>query len=407
MSDILDNNIKLIEIKMLGGFSIKVGDRVLDDSAGRTKKCFVLLEYLIANRNTEISTEKLIELIWGDDESDNPANALKNLIYRIRGILAPLCEDEKYDFIIFNRNNYFWNNKLPCKIDIEEFEAAYKTAKRSNISAAYRLEMLNKAISLYGGEFLPKSSMEDWVILNNTRYTRMFMECVKGISELYAANGEYDEIIAVCEKALTVDTFDETLHELLLRAYLKAGRRQKAISHYEYASELFYEKLGIKLSENVRTLMRNEIKTESGIEKDLDVIKDDLKESQLIDTAYYCDYEIFKNLYRIEARLSERFGQSVFVALLTLEPFKLGEAPQRLNETMQLLKAVILNRLRKSDIVSRYSSSQYILMLPALTFENGQMVLKRIVSRFNEEIGSRKQQSFFLGTKLNPLNPAA
>jgi hypothetical protein len=40
--------------------------------------------------------------------------------------------------------------------------------------------------------------------------------------------------------------------------------------------------------------MRNEIKTESGIEKDLDVIKDDLKESQLIDTAYYCDYEMIK-----------------------------------------------------------------------------------------------------------------
>ena len=38
--------------------------------------------------------------------------------------------------------------------------------------------------------------------------------------------------------------------------------------------------------------------------------------------------------------------------------------------------------LRKGDAVASYSASQFIITLPLTTFENGQMVLERIVNRF-------------------------
>jgi len=403
MPIIYDLKRPLIEITMLGGFSVKIKDRVLTDETGRTKQLWILLEYLIANRLNDISQEKLIEILWDDEECDNPSNALKNLIYRLRNMLGALSNEENYDFIVFKRNVYSWNNELPCIIDTEELEKTSKSAKTSNLSDEERLKTYLRAIDLCKGDFLPKSSMNEWVISYGTYYKNIYIDCVRGAGKLLMASNKFEDVVQICEKAAAKEPYDESIHELIINAYLLAGNRQKAAAHYEFVSELFYENLGVKLSDNIRSLMRDVMKIISGIEKDLDVIKEDLRESDAVNSAYFCDYEIFKNIYRIEARMAERFGQSVFVALLTLEPAKQAKQ-QAVSNAMQILKAIILGRLRKSDIVSRYSNTQYVLMLPSLTFENGQMVLNRIVQKFNEEC---KNSSIRLGTKLNPLSPAA
>src|SRR5437763_816490 len=111
MPETLDRNNKLIEISMFGGFAVKIDGKVLTDDTGRTKQLWILLEYLIANRRTDISQEKLIEILWDEEESENPVNALKNLIYRLRVMLSSFSDDDNYDFIIFKRNIYSWNNE--------------------------------------------------------------------------------------------------------------------------------------------------------------------------------------------------------------------------------------------------------------------------------------------------------
>ena len=55
---------------------------ILDDS--RITK---LLSYIISHWNSNISVGELSDALWNDEESDNPANALKNLVYRARSIL--------------------------------------------------------------------------------------------------------------------------------------------------------------------------------------------------------------------------------------------------------------------------------------------------------------------------------
>lgn len=389
-----------IEITMLGGFSIKIGDQVLTDDTGRTKQLWTLLEYLIANRHNDISQEHIIETLWDDEECDNPSNALKNLVYRLRTQLGALCRDEKYEFILFKRNVYSFNNTLPCVIDTEELETLFQTTKSVSLTDDEKLNCYLRAIDLYKGDFLPKSSMEDWVVAYSSYYKNIFTECVKNAAKILMEKKEYEQALLICNKAASKEPFDESMHELIINALLLSGNRQKAVEHYEFVSDLFYEKLGVTLSDHLRSMIREIIKGMNDVEKDLDVIKADLREPT-IDSAFLCDYEIFRNIYHIEARLAERFGQSVFVALLTLEPCEKME-PQMIANTMQLLKSIILKSLRKSDVVSRFSSSQYILMLPSLTYENGQIVLNRILKKFNDENNSPRIR---LGTKLNPLSP--
>lgn len=45
---------------------------------------------------------------------------------------------------------------------------------------------------------------------------------------------------------------------------------------------------------------------------------------------------------------------------------------------MEGLLGCVCISLRRGDVVTRFSPTQYLLLMSALTFENGQMVLRRI-----------------------------
>jgi GGDEF domain-containing protein len=52
---------------------------------------------------------------------------------------------------------------------------------------------------------------------------------------------------------------------------------------------------------------------------------------------------------------------------------------------MDKLRGIIGSALRRSDIFTRYSLTQYLIMLPSSNYENGERVLDRICSTFRHE----------------------
>ena len=69
-----------------------------------TKKAWMLIQYLIANRKNAVSIGHLVSDIWGQEESRDPLNVLKNLVYRARNILKELCPDEDTEFISYSKD---------------------------------------------------------------------------------------------------------------------------------------------------------------------------------------------------------------------------------------------------------------------------------------------------------------
>lgn len=72
----------VISVHMLGEFSITINGNTITNLKGRTKRVWMLVEYLIAYRHTDVSLEKLMDILWEEDECGDPVNALKNLVYR-------------------------------------------------------------------------------------------------------------------------------------------------------------------------------------------------------------------------------------------------------------------------------------------------------------------------------------
>lgn len=371
-----------VSVSMLGGFGIEVNGNLLTDEINRSQKPWNVLCYLIMHRDRNVSQSELIELFWPEENSSNPVNALKTLLYRVRAMLEPLFPSETPP-ILSQRGSYSWNRDIACSVDADRFEVLCLRAQEKDRSDEERMACYREATGLYKGDFLPKQENHMWVISLSTHYHALFVRAVKEYAALLEKHEQFEEMTALCSRASGLDTLDEGLHILVVRSLVKQGRDAAALERYEMATDLLYRSLGVTPSAELRDLYTAIMATEKSLETDLAVIQQSLKETAIRPGAFVCEYGFFRETYRLEARRAARNGTCVHLALLTVS-LPGGGMPElgALNNTMDQLLAILTNGLRRGDVVSRYSGAQYVVMLPAANFEDSAMVMERIVSAF-------------------------
>ena len=374
--------VKRVAVTMLGGFRIRVDGNVLTDEINRSQKLWNVLCYLIAHRERTVPQSEFIELFWPEENSANPTNALKTLLYRVRSLLEPLFW-EGLEPILSQRGAYAWNPAIACEMDVDRFELLCRRAQDTALPAQKRMALYEEAAEVYRGDYLPKLANQMWVVPISAHYHTLYLEAVKEYADLLEHAEKFEAMAELCTRASQLDPLDESLHTLIVRALLRQGKDSAALSHYEKATDLLYRNLGVRPSEELRALYREIMDVEERLETNLEVIQANLREAAQRPGAFVCEYGFFKEAYRLEARRSARSGACVHIALITVSLPDGGVPPLGvLNTTMDQLLEVLVHNLRRGDVVSKYSGAQYVVMLPAANFEDSTMVVERIVNAF-------------------------
>lgn len=374
--------VKTVSVSMLGGFTLQVDGNLLTDEINRSQKLWNVLCYLLVHRDRNVPQSEFIDLFWPEEGSSNPANALKTLLYRVRALLEPMFPDG-LEPILSQRGSYSWNRAVACEVDADRFEALCRRAEDASLPDQDRMELYEQAVALYRGDFLPKLAGQMWVVSLTARYHDLYIAAVKEYAVLLERAERFEEMAEICTRAGGLDPLDEGLHILIVRALLRQGKDAAALERYEAATDLLYRNVGVRPSEELRALYVEIMDVEKGLETDLEVIQDNLREAAARPGAFVCEYGFFKEAYRLEARRAMRNGTCVHVALVTVS-LPDGGVPALgvLNTTMDQLLEVLVHNLRRGDVVARYSGAQYVLMLPAANFEDSTMVLERVVTAF-------------------------
>ncbi len=375
-----------LQISMLGGFSLSYPNGPsIDDQSHRSNKSWMVLAYLLTHRGKQITQEELIEILWADEEIDHPANTLKTLRHRLCTMLDHLGGMPGKEMIRYHHGVYAWNEEVDCVLDIDQF-STYCTLGEQEQNQEQQISYYLNAMEYYNGDFLPKLSSEMWVMPIHAYYHAEYLRVVKKSIALLGASKRYYEIITICQKAVTIEPYDEELHRELIGALVHTGAKQSALNHYEKVKELFYQEFGLNLSEDLVALYKQIIDETNDAQMDLSIITTRLQE-ELVPGAFYCEYALFKEIYRLMTRMMERSGQSVYVCLLSVTD-KHGKRivnTKKQNEAVGRLRTTIQFSLRRGDVFTRYSVSQYLLLLSSINDENTEMVLTRIVDNFKRD----------------------
>lgn len=392
-----------LQIQMLGGFSIRNGSKEVMQIGGRSRKNWSLLAYLIYYRNRSISTDKLMDLLWGeDDKSSDPLNALKVTLHRMRANLNKLADDAGHLLIIHQEGSYSWNNEVPVTIDADEFERLCREGMEATDNDT-KIEHWEKALALYKGDFLTTLASESWVIPASAYYHNMYIQVAQNILKLLETRGLHQKIISISRSAISLEPYQEEFYAYLMRALCKIGDYNAAVSTYEEMRSMFFSNFGVMPSEETQEVYRkalSDISDRSSIPPG--TIMEQLREPEAAG-AFICDYDVFKHIYRSQARTIIRSGDIAHIALFSLTPKESENLAKRsLDTAIENLEGLLKKSLRRGDVISRCSVSQFIVLLNQANYENSLSLCTRLIRAFNKQYPHSPVQ---ITAAVHPIEP--
>lgn len=374
-----------LEIYTLGNFKVEKDGNILSPKEKINSKPWLLLKYLITERDKNIHSEVISSNLWPKKIIKNPKHSITNLVYRLRKKFNSSKVKTGTNYIINSNGTCFFNKDSNYWLDVEEFLELTKQAKRlKETNPQKAISVYKEALDLYKGDFLPEIPYEDWVIPYRNNYHWLFVETVIEYTKLLKKYDRYQEIEKICEKALDIEAYEEELHLIYLESLLKLNEHAHARSHYEYADNLFNEELDISSLPQLEAFKNEKIQKSS-----IDRIKKELKDRNNIKGAFICRNHIFRMIYELEERRAERLNKPIFLSYLKIKE------QNKIKRYDYLIENILEKELRKGDVVTRWDNDKYLMLLLDMAKEDVIKVIKRLREEISKEINILREQINF------------
>lgn len=218
-----------IHITTLGEFFLEINGQRLYDRDWKGRQAKNLLKALIVHGGQKVSAEKIATLLWPDAEGDLAANSLNVTLTRLRKIGIKNGQ-QPIPWLASQQRKLSLINSLCC-VDALVFRNRIKKA----ISLPLNLELLQAALDLYTGNFLPADTQLNWVDIFRKELLQLYVKGVLLLVEQHARDNQISATIALLEKTLTYDPVNEILFWELMQAYLNQSNHGKALETYNRA----------------------------------------------------------------------------------------------------------------------------------------------------------------------------
>jgi predicted ATPase/class 3 adenylate cyclase len=209
-----------------------------------------VLAVLLLHANETLSSERLIDELWGQEP---PGNALKSLqvhVSRLRKELAP-------DVLATREHGYELQLDVD-ELDAHRFEALLEDA-RGELAAGHpelALAALERALALWRGAPLADLAYEPFAQTEIARLEDLRVGAVELTIEAKIALGRHSEVIGQLEQLVDEHPYREALHAQLMLALYRADRQADALQAYQNARKQLVEDLGIEPGARLRELER-------------------------------------------------------------------------------------------------------------------------------------------------------
>ncbi|WP_412842846.1 AfsR/SARP family transcriptional regulator [Beduini sp.] len=389
---------EILSVQTLGKLKIVSGETCFPSERQRSAQVELLIVYLILNRNRNLTTSKLIDFLWSDGDSDKPEGALRNLVYRARKEMKKFFDD--VNCIQSQGHSYHWNIEIECKIDYEEIlKLANRVKQETDLERKYEkcLNLLGK----YEYDFLPEFNYNTWIMQMNNVLETNCLEAVQQTLEKLQKQERFNEILNITNHPHIQRLMDSHLCEMKLFAFYKAGQIDNALSFYRQTVDHYYSQYGMSVSQRMKEIYQLVLDTAPATQIGVEELEQNLTNTGDFDATFYCDFDVFKNIYQVNLRSARRSMKARVLALLTLcdETDQLSE--KELQEESKILRNVIAGSLRKNDVFSKFNMTQFSLIVASPDIEGAEIAVNRIQKRYDEK---KKHPHVMLKKDLKKIN---
>ena len=251
---------------------------------------------------------------------------------------------------------------------------------------AYLLQdLLSRMHALYQGEFLPAFTSIEWVLYENIYYRNLYIDCTLNMCSYLYKKKQFDDIITLCDQSCLMYQEEERFHRYKLMAYLGLGLPSAALDYYRSTVNFFSQKFGIDINHTLNDIYQEILSRLPSTRMDINSLEEDLKEEQDSNHTFYCNFDIFKNFYQLNRRSVRRSHSKHYLLLLTLDSNDGYPCDvETTKEEMQILYRLLSTQLRKNDIFTRSSHSQYSVILTVPNEYGSEVAERRILQKYDQ-----------------------
>jgi len=224
-----------MDVRLLGPVEASVDGRPVALGAGKPRALFALLAL---HAGSTVSSERLIDGLWGERPPTTAAKLVQVHVSQLRKALADAGDGNQ---IVTRRHGY--ELRLgPDDVDVRRFERLVD------------LGLPREALALWRGPPLDDVVDEPFAAPEIRRLEELRMAAVELAIERDLEAGRHREVVPELEALVLAEPLRERLHAQRMLALYRSGRQSAALDAYRHARTALVEQIGVEPGAALRRL---------------------------------------------------------------------------------------------------------------------------------------------------------
>jgi DNA-binding SARP family transcriptional activator/ABC-type branched-subunit amino acid transport system substrate-binding protein len=237
----------VVEFRILGPLEVVDGDRPLVLGGPKQQ---ALLAVLLLHRGETVSTDRLIDQLWGERAPATAAKTVQVYVSNLRKALG--------DGLLATRGHGYVLAPDPSQVDLDRFQAVVGDAREAleGGNARRASERLREGLAMWRGPPLADFAYEPFAQSEIARLEEARLAALEDRIDADLAMGEQAGLVSELEGLVRQQPLRERLHGQLMLALYRSGRQADALERYQQARRKLTDELGIEPGPALQELER-------------------------------------------------------------------------------------------------------------------------------------------------------
>ena len=247
-----------MNFRILGPLEVDEGGRAIPIVGGRQRS---LLAILLIHANEPVSTDQLIDELWGEHPPASAPKALQAYVSRLRKALGGGSAR-----VVTQPTGYLIHVE-PGELDLDRCEGFAAQGRQALLAedCVRAADHLREALALWRGPPLADFIYESFAQAEVGRLEELRLALLEDRIDADLGCGRHAELVGELEALVSEHPLRERLRRQLVLALYRCGRQAEALDAYRAAREMLDEELGLEPTPALRELEQAILTHDAGL----------------------------------------------------------------------------------------------------------------------------------------------
>lgn len=247
-----------LRVHALGEFAAFRGEATIPPNTWRRAKARQLFQLLLTFRHGSLDRDQILEYLW---PGMDPAAAGRNFKVTLNSLYHVLEPDRdpgsESALVCRDGSAYGIRPGADIWLDAERFAALVAQANAALVRRpAEAVPLLEEAVTLYKGDYLPEALYETWAAAERERLAVLFLSAADRLAELYVDHSRYEQAVELAYRILKADNCWERAYRHLMLAYHGLGDHGQIARVYQRCVQTLKEELDVSPAAETTSLFK-------------------------------------------------------------------------------------------------------------------------------------------------------